>query len=425
MRLCPARRTAGAADPPLEARQGGVAQAVAPEVGVDHRLLPRRGHRQAERAVLAEHGDVDLAAHQPAGAVGPHLGGDRLLGDRELHRSGRRGAGRAQLLDEREELELGEDLAQRLDVRRIAMQGLGVERHLQIGMDGRQLLRQPRLLGVLLETLAVRLAGDLAGPRQEILQRAVLLDQPLGPLLADPRHARDVVDRVPHQGQDVGHLLGRHAEVLGDLLRSVELVAPGVVERDPGLDELHQVLVGGDQHHLVAGLGRAAGEGAQHVVRLVAGELQDGDAVGLQHPADQRDLALQVLRHRAAVRLVVLELVAAEGPPPLERHPDQLRVLLAQELLEHGHEAVDGVGGLAAGVREVADRVEGAEDVRVPVDQEQTGTGVAGRGGARLSRQGHGGDILCRPMPWPAGTALAFFQPPSRPVRLPYQRRVG
>ena len=39
--------------------------------------------------------------------------------------------------------------------------------------------------------------------------------------------------------------------------------------------------------------------------------------------------------------------------------------------------------------------------------------------------KGHGGDILCRPIPSPAGTALAFFQPPSRPVRLPYQRRVG
>ena len=64
------------------------------------------------------------------------------------------------------------------------------------------------------EPLAVGLAGDLAGPRQQLLQRAVLLDQRLGALLADPRHARDVVDRVAHQGQDVGHLLRRHAEVL-------------------------------------------------------------------------------------------------------------------------------------------------------------------------------------------------------------------
>ena len=98
------------ADPAPQAREHGVVHAVPPEVGVDHRSALRGGHGEAERGGLAQHGDEDLPADEPAGAVGPHLGGERLLGGRDLlvlHR----GPGRPQLLDQGEKLQLGEHLA--------------------------------------------------------------------------------------------------------------------------------------------------------------------------------------------------------------------------------------------------------------------------------------------------------------------------
>src|SRR6185295_6807598 len=63
-----------------------------------------------------------------------------------------------------------------------------------------------------------------------------------------------------------------------------------------------------------------------------------------------------------------------------------------QQLAQHGDETVDGVRRLALRAGEIADGVESAEDIRVPVDQEQTGAGVGLGAGAGL---GHGGDILC------------------------------
>ena len=215
------------------------------------------------------------------------------------------------------------------------MQGLGVEVDRQVGVDGRQLQRHPRLLLVGEEPFAVGLPGHLARAFQEARERAVLLDQPLRPLLADPRDARDVVDRVPHEGENVGDLLGRDPEVLLDLSGAVELAPPGVVHGDVGTHELHEILVGRDQDHVVAGVGRLLCQGAEDVVGLVAVELQDGDTMGGERPAHPGDLAPQVVRHGIAVGLVLLVPFgphALLGAPSFEGDPDEVGLLLAEEL---------------------------------------------------------------------------------------------
>ena len=93
-------------------------------------------------------------------------------------------------------------------------QRLGVELDRHVDPDPRQLTALPRVVGVPEQPLAIALVGDLAGVRQQLFERAVLRDQIAGALLADARHAFDVVDRVAHQREDVDHLLRRHAELL-------------------------------------------------------------------------------------------------------------------------------------------------------------------------------------------------------------------
>ncbi len=225
-----------------------------------------------------------------------------------------------------------------------------------------------------LEPFAVGLAGDLAGALEQLLERAVLLDQALGPLLADARARRGCCrsSRPSGPGRRPPSPAARRSPP--PPRGAVELVAAGVVEGDAGLDELHQVLVGGDQDHVVARLGRPAGEGAEDVVRLVAGQLQDGDAVGLQDAADPGELA------RAGPRAwgrgwpcSPRTSRCGRSCPTSRATPIRSGLVLAQELAQHGDEAVDGVGRLPPRVGEVADGVEGAEDVGVAVDQEQTG----------------------------------------------------
>ena len=112
-------------------------------------------------------------------------------------------------------------------------------------------------------------------------------------LFADPRHAGDVVDRVAHQRQHVGHLLRRHAEVLGRPPRVVELVRARCGSSATSVaDELHHVLVGGDQDDVEARRRGLARQRADDVVGLVVLELEARDAERLDRALDVRDLPL-------------------------------------------------------------------------------------------------------------------------------------
>ena len=73
---------------------------------------------------------------------------------------------------------------------------------------------------------------------------------------------------------------------------------------DVVVDELHHVLVGGDDEDVVAECGELAGESADDVVGLEALVVEDGDAEGLEGAADVGLLLDEVGRRFGAVGLV-------------------------------------------------------------------------------------------------------------------------
>jgi hypothetical protein len=91
-----------------------------------------------------------------------------------------------------------------------------------------------------------------------------------------------VVDAVAHQREHVGDLARPHSEERLDAGLVEEDLLSGVEHAHVRADELEHVLVGGHDDDLVSGLRAARGEGADHVVRLVAGQLEDRDAVGVE-----------------------------------------------------------------------------------------------------------------------------------------------
>ncbi len=107
---------------------------------------------------------------------------------------------------------------------------------------------------------------------EDLLDAAELLDQPERPLRSDPGDAGDVVGGVPHEAEDLHDLLRRDAEALlhgGDV---VGLVLHRIDHDDVVGDELHHVLVPGDDDDL------------HPRRRLPAGDRPD-DVVGLDAPA--------------------------------------------------------------------------------------------------------------------------------------------
>ena len=296
--------------------------------------------------------------------------------------------GGGQVAQEPRELQLGEELAHRRLVDHLAGQGLGLLAHRQVVLEQDQLARRAHRLDVFLEPGAERLGpADVGGrhlvqPGDEALDVAELLNQRgrrLGPDLGNPG---DVVDGVAHERHVLHDLVRAHADALGDVGEAGLLLGHGVVELHVLVDELHQVLVAGDDAHVEALRHRVAGGRSDHVVGLVAGRLQRRDVEGLDHVAHQRELRDQVVGRRRPVRLVVgVDGLPEDASVTVPGDGDVRRLPVAQRLEQHVGEAVDRVGGHPLAVREVGDRVVGAEDVGAAVDESQEGS-LGRHGGA-------------------------------------------
>ena len=93
---------------------------------------------------------------------------------------------------------------------------------------------------------------------------------PFGPMPGTPGTLSiGVADQRLH----LDHLVGRDAELLHHLGRADRLLLDRVEHLHARPDQLHQVLVGGDDGHLPARLGRGAGIGGDQVVGLPVREL--------------------------------------------------------------------------------------------------------------------------------------------------------
>ena len=320
--------------------------------------------------------------------LGRHRGADGNLDRRR--RLGAQALGNAT----RQGIEL-HDAQEAEQLRRIGIahaQRFGRDHVRHVVLEAHELARHTRLVGELDQLLAPLRLLDLAGAGQQRIEIAVLLDQLRRRLDADARHAGDVVGRIAGQRLHVDDLFGRHAELLDHLVAADLLALHGVEHDDAGPHELHQVLVGGDDGHVAAGIDDLARVAGDEVVRLEAVLLDAGDVERLHGVADERELRDELIRRRRTVRLVVLVDLLAEGLlRRVEDDGEMGRCLgglrLAQELPQHGAEPVHGTDRQPVRrPRQRRQRVEGAEDVARAVDE----VDVAALGDGRRLARGHG-----------------------------------
>ena len=367
--LEPRSGEAGPSDNRHQARPAGLgAEDEGGERAVDRRtLVVDRQHRH--RALGGESGEqgVDLGEAAAGGVVGLL---DRGPADGLL------------VAEQREELELAVEGVESGGRRRL--DGQIVEGHLegQAAVDRRQLAGQERPVAVLLEALP-KAAFELAEVVEDGGEGTVAGEELRRPFRPDARHPGDVVGAVADQRQVVGEMLRPHAPALAHQLGVVDHVAHRVEHPHPVGDELGEVLVAGDDDDLHAGLDRPPGEGADHVVGLVARNAEQREVVGCDQTVDGGKLGFQVLRHRLPPRLVLAVLAVAGGRARrVEDHRPAPRPAAGEDLPKHRREAVDGVrrpagGGRQAGGQGVVRPVEEG----VAVDQDQAvGRGHGGPG---------------------------------------------
>ena len=335
-------------------------------------------------------------------------------------------------------LDHGTQLELRCEVpqpREVGAGGLGAQhlfRYVDVQLHGRELLRDPRVVGVLGQVLLPLGARDLVDRVEHLLERTELLQQLGSGLVADARNAGDVVRRVALEPDQVGDQLRSHAVALDDALGVVDLGVRDAARRrhhpHPIANQLVHITIAGDDHHRCAGLTGLPRQGGDHVVRLEALDVDVGEAERLRQRRQVRPLLAQQVRPRAAARLVLRVLRVAARHPAVPRHDHGARPVVDQELGHHRGEAVDRVGRPPVGRRDrLGQREERPVRERVAVDQEDLSVD-----GLRL-RLGHG-LILCTADPAPRVDAEQPRQPVAvgrhppvpaigRPGESPEQRR--
>ncbi len=314
---------------PLRARRdelGGVAapRRRAPPRRPRRRRSPslRRGEQRALGRLRGAGGEREVAVVQRGGVRRTA----RPKADREGRLAGR--ARRRRLLAAQRLLEAPQRVAQLELAEHVAQTraiGLGADEgpRLEVGRDvaagGRELLRHPRVLGVLAEDLLALGAGDLVDVVEHVLERPEPLEQLGRGLVADAGDPGDVVGGVALQADEVGHQLRRDAVAVD---HPVAVVDPGVGDpargrHDPHavVDQLVGVAVAGDDHHRHALPPRALGDRGDHVVGLVALDGEVAVAERLDQRLEVRPLLLEQVRARGALRLVLgIDLAAARVP---------------------------------------------------------------------------------------------------------------
>ena len=246
------------------------------------------------------------------------------------------------------EAEIGVNPLERRVVAPRPRESLGVEVHVAIVLERDELTAQKRLLAMRLQVVAQALALNLREVVVNALERAVGVQELARGFGADVRHTGNVVRAVPHEREQVRHLRHLDAEALHDLGRADHPIAHGVPHEHVVTDELHEILVGGDDdrsERLLAAMPNGRGDeviGFDPVLLEASHRERSHDVLAAL------ELGGEVGRRRRAMRFVLrVDIAPKRIAPRIHRYGEEHRFAFAHEPLEHRDGAVNGLRRLA------------------------------------------------------------------------------
>ncbi|OPZ81019.1 MAG: hypothetical protein BWY77_00823 [bacterium ADurb.Bin431] len=99
----------------------------------------------------------------------------------------------------------------------------------------------------------------------------------------------------------------------------------GIIDQGMVVDQLHEILVPGDEHGLVAAGRRRPGQGAHDVVGLVARLADEGQIEGAHKLFESGQLFGHIIGHALPLRLVFrVDLVAESGLGGIKDHGEEM-----------------------------------------------------------------------------------------------------
>ena len=241
------------------------------------------------------------------------------------------------------------------------------DRHSRVEPD--QLPARAGGVGVQSEILAPLRAGDVIGMREQMVERAMGLEQFGGNLRADAGHSRHVVDRIAHERQKVDDLIRPDAPVDQQFLRTEEGVVPQVQQPHVVAQQLPRVFVGRGDDAVTTRRDGADGNGGKEVVGLEARPFEARNAHHIEQSPDERNLRHEVGGHLRAGGLVGGKfLMAKRRAGRIDGADEIIGLLLLDDVEQVAGEAKHGRHRRAVGRCHLRQRMKELVDPRECVD---------------------------------------------------------
>ncbi len=213
---------------------------------------------------------------------------------------------------------------------------------------------------------------------ERILHAAVFPNQLGRAFFPDALRAGNVVHGVAHQRHHVDHFFGRHTQNLSHFflidndvpLRSARTRSQNAHST---IDELHHVLVVGDDQHFDIFLRRLRGHRANDVIGLISLKLEDRQTHRLAETPDVWQLNGHVIRHRRPLRFIFFEqLVTKCRALGVEHNADVVRAVVLDQPFQNVRKKKRHFGGQARRrTHAVHGRIKRPVDVRHGVHKKQ------------------------------------------------------
>ncbi len=199
----------------------------------------------------------------------------------------------------------------------------------------------------------------------------LILVQPLGcSFRPDAGDAGNIVRGVADQREIIDDLFRIDIELCFHADAIQARVAHGVQQFDAGPHQLRHVLVAGGNQYFETGIRALLRQCADHIVRFDSRHAQQRHAHRADHIVQRLHLRAHVIRHRCAMRLVLIEEIVPErSAGRVEHHRDPLGRFLFDHFVQHIEHAQHRAGRFAARVGEGRQRVERAIQIARAVDQ--------------------------------------------------------
>ena len=237
---------------------------------------------------------------------------------------------------------------------------------------------------------------------ESVINRAIVMNDLHGAFRTNARRARNVVDRIAHQAEEIDELVRGHAKFLLDpgfiapfdrrhWFLSLNDLRVLTHADDPRIDDhLAHVFVVRHDDCLQSFFGRLLRQRSDHIVCFEARHRNHRDVVGFAKPLDVRKLRSEILRHLLAIRFVIGEcLVTKSLLFRFKNCRDVFRFFILNQLPQHVSEDIDGLRDLTLGrhqrrgpIRER--RIKCAKNMRHRIDEKDSLSRLTSAGGFDL-----------------------------------------